>query len=311
VADEDNEDVLRLNLCGVRDAAGHHLTAPAATPAIVGGGQHWAMVRNLTLYLVKLSSPPVPNPHYQILMLSFQRVLLRAGALLGAFLFLTLCASAQIVFTVNATATSTGLAYTSGNAYSFTFTLNDYSPTTPNGSALSNNQYNWSEDSTSHPILFSNIGGASLSGTYTRPTDPSHAITVMDKDQGGGAANRLMLSAVIDSSDSGLTFVGGGEGLYGIQMEATYTGLIFDVTNDGTPPDPYTYFSAYLGTYTAASTTSNTFALDDVNFTQVGFTINSLTISAAAVPEPSTYAAIFGLLALGFAGWRKRRKAVA
>jgi autotransporter-associated beta strand protein/T5SS/PEP-CTERM-associated repeat protein len=31
-----------------------------------------------------------------------------------------------------------------------------------------------------------------------------------------------------------------------------------------------------------------------------------LTASAAAIPEPSTYAAIFGLLAIGAAGWRRR-----
>lgn len=34
---------------------------------------------------------------------------------------------------------------------------------------------------------------------------------------------------------------------------------------------------------------------------------DSIAVSAAAVPEPTTYAGIFGLLALGFAAWRRRK----
>lgn len=36
-----------------------------------------------------------------------------------------------------------------------------------------------------------------------------------------------------------------------------------------------------------------------------------MSISATAVPEPSTYAAIFGACALGFVAWRKRRASLA
>lgn len=241
-------------------------------------------------------------------MLLFQRSLLRAGALLGAFLLLTLSSSAQITFTFNVTANGSGLAYTSGHTYTFTYTLNNYFPTTPAGSALTNVGYTWSEETPANPILFSNFSGDSLIGTFSRPSDPSHGLSVNDNSQ-GGAANRLSIYVVDDSFDSGLTLNGTGEKLYMVKMEGTFTGLEFDATQDGLPPDPYAFFSGFLGTYSAAST-SDAFVLDE-NYNDVYFTINSLTIAQAAVPEPSTYAAIFGLLALGFAGWRKRRKATA
>jgi hypothetical protein len=40
-------------------------------------------------------------------------------------------------------------------------------------------------------------------------------------------------------------------------------------------------------------------------------TFDNLTFQAAAIPEPSTYAALFGATVLGFAAWRRRRAATA
>ncbi|MCD8483748.1 MAG: PEP-CTERM sorting domain-containing protein [Verrucomicrobia bacterium] len=47
-----------------------------------------------------------------------------------------------------------------------------------------------------------------------------------------------------------------------------------------------------------------------LEFTGQGSQRNSIgDFSMTAIPEPSTYAALFGLLALGFVAWRRRRKA--
>ena len=48
--------------------------------------------------------------------------------------------------------------------------------------------------------------------------------------------------------------------------------------------------------------------IEDFDYS-LGFGENSLTLTATAhaIPEPSTYAALFGVLALGFSVWRKRR----
>jgi len=48
----------------------------------------------------------------------------------------------------------------------------------------------------------------------------------------------------------------------------------------------------------------NTFALSATSTRPL--MIDSVTISVVPIPEPSTYAIIFGALALGFAGWRRR-----
>jgi fibronectin-binding autotransporter adhesin len=72
---------------------------------------------------------------------------------------------------------------------------------------------------------------------------------------------------------------------------------------------------ANLGTYILVDWTGDTtFAAEDFSFVNLGngftgqFTINGsqLEFTTSAVPEPATYAALFGAGALGFALWRRR-----
>jgi hypothetical protein len=43
--------------------------------------------------------------------------------------------------------------------------------------------------------------------------------------------------------------------------------------------------------------------------TSTFFHLNDLNVELVPIPEPSTYAALFGLLAIGFVAWRRRRRA--
>lgn len=100
----------------------------------------------------------------------------------------------------------------------------------------------------------------------------------------------------------GLTF--NGNIVSDIYVGANFNGLNFDFPSQSLPVAT-TYFSAYLGTYTLNATYGHYFTIQNVG--QIDFTPTSLTISA--VPEPSTYAAIFGALALGLVVWKRRRAA--
>lgn len=81
----------------------------------------------------------------------------------------------------------------------------------------------------------------------------------------------------------------------------------FDVTNPSglVVTDSAIYFTQqYLGVYRAD--------LNGANLTQLatgGSDYRFIDLQAAAIPEPSTYALAAGVLALGWAGWRRRRVA--
>lgn len=231
----------------------------------------------------------------------------RTGLLIGLFSLLPIAASAQILFSFQLTATNGALGYTSGNTYTFNFTLNDYTPATPAGLALTNNLYSWSEESTSDPILFSSFGGDSLAGTYTRPSDPANQIQVLDSSQ--GTANRLLFASFVESgSSNGLTVNGSGNAFNSIQIRATFTGLTFEVEQD-TLPNPIDYFSAYMGETYLVDFSIDASVTDAALTAQANFNIVSLTITdASVIPEPSAYAAIFGLLTLGLAVCRRQRR---
>ncbi|MDP0500338.1 MAG: PEP-CTERM sorting domain-containing protein [Verrucomicrobiota bacterium JB022] len=70
--------------------------------------------------------------------------------------------------------------------------------------------------------------------------------------------------------------------------------------------------------YVSGTALSSTMTFEDATLESLGLTPGSytwswgsdsatLTISAPAVPEPTTYALLGGLAALGFAAWRRRR----
>jgi len=89
-------------------------------------------------------------------------------------------------------------------------------------------------------------------------------------------------------------------------------GLTLNISNaGGFAAGTYTLFD-----FSASGVTTNSFDLGDFTFGStisgfdygLAFNGNTLALTAAvsAVPEPSTYAALLGLGALGFAAWRRR-----
>jgi hypothetical protein len=67
------------------------------------------------------------------------------------------------------------------------------------------------------------------------------------------------------------------------------------------------YFAGFAGSY--QNFDSSFFRVHDPLGVEIGFTVTNLTIGASAIPEPSTYAALFGLCALGLVMLRRRRAA--
>lgn len=223
-----------------------------------------------------------------------------AALFFGAFVSLLSPVVAQTTFTINATATSTALGYTSGQSATFTYVLHNYSPTTPAGTATNGVSYVWQEETLTQPELFTGVSGTGLTGTWTRPNAsggaPASSLEAFSD-------NSLKLVAGRDTGTTGLTV--NGQPLLTVSMYATFTGLTFSPIT-GTLPDPTSYFSSKYGTYTASSSW-NAKVWDTTN-ASASFQINSITIGSA-IPEPSTYAAVAGFLALGLALWRRRANA--
>ena len=217
-------------------------------------------------------------------------------------------AQGQVTFTVNATVNSTGGGFTAGEAVSFTFTLAQSASNTGSASAATGGtDYKWEDDLTTDPILWSNVTATPFTGTYVRPTDTLNSPEM--RIQVTNAGDLILLASSEDYVESmGLSY-GGNAGTW-IFIQARYTGLSFDTSN-GTLPDATTYFSALTGTYSyqAESVSENTSFYYDGG-SDIYITPTSLTIAYTAVPEPSTYAAIAGVVILfGTIAYRRRQAA--
>lgn len=210
-------------------------------------------------------------------------------------------ALAQTVFTVTATASATTDNYVSGSSYTFVYTLG--SGSTFSG-AYTSSRTSFQDESTANDQLWTSVGGTGLLGTYVRPV-------VNSNDPWGIAAAELPPNY----TDRGLYLVAGteqiaspsigvttlaGAAIYYIEVSIDDAALpSWTMAPSGTAPS--TYFAGYAGTYTGFAGGLDTVTIRDTSDNLAGsFDVTSVAISA--VPEPSTYAAMLGLAALGFAG---------
>lgn len=228
-----------------------------------------------------------------------------------ALLSLGLCATApvhaQLVFTVTATANSTGAGYTAGQSYTFSY-VTAASFANNSSSSFGASSAAWSEDDTTHNQMFTAISGTGINGTYVRPVadlyDPYSGFYISQS----GSNYQLHISASAESTGSSM----GLTKLNGAQAISAYTAITAGAPSfvmPGSYVEPFAsgtgFFTSYVGTISSGLT--GTVTLSDPSYNNTVFTVTSLTISA--VPEPSTYAALAGLAALGFVAWRRRRAA--
>lgn len=213
---------------------------------------------------------------------------------------------AQTVFTVTATASTTTNNYNSGSSYTFVFTLGSGSTFT---GARTSDRTSFQDESTADNQLWTSVGGTGLSGTYVRAVGhPNDPFNIAETGLSPNYADRgLYLVAGTDQNVTqsiGVTTLAGTAISY-MTVSIDDTALpSWTMAPSGTAPS--SYFAGYAGTYTGFSGGTDSVKIYNTASAEVGsFNVTSVTISA--VPEPSTYAAMLGLAALGFVGWRRRK----
>jgi hypothetical protein len=222
---------------------------------------------------------------------------------LALLLCLPLSSSAQVIFTLTATANDNNLGYVMGNTYTFVLTTGSSFGNTASSTFNSTRNF-WSEEVNTDDQLWSSIGGTGLSASYIRPSEDSGATSSSLKIDSPrsfllGAGSNAFLGEIGVKAPNGST-------LGGIEFTITSDTGTFDFSSAYTQPN--TYFGGVNGTYTPVTAGWGRVYLPNVvSGSQAEFTFTSLTISGgAAVPEPAAYAALAGLAALGLALVRRR-----
>ncbi len=221
------------------------------------------------------------------------------------FLGLAGTAAAQVVFTVHATANGDALGYLEGQSYSFTFTLNNSFGNS--GSSVFNATRNsWQEEFIADGPLWLDVDGGGLGGGYSLSDNAEDAPSAMLRVNDPG---EFILSVGTNAflGNIGLTAPDASD-VAGIEFV-----LLIDTTGFAFPGSysaPGGYFAGLEGTHPATGVgTARVFGPVVFSGSQAEFTFTSLTISAAAIPEPSSAAVLAGLGACALVNTRRRRVA--
>lgn len=194
--------------------------------------------------------------------------------------------------------------------------------TKPSTSGIYTNQFlRWSSGNGSSPDPASYTTSwfmtAKVTNLVTSSALTSIGIQTSNVDNTGYA------SLVLGYSASGLELRGTGTGVSAVDFAIAdntdvYLGFAWNASTqtlsasyslDGTNYSPVTGFSPSISSWTTAPTDGFVMGIWGQSSANLAITSGQLfasSYSVSAVPEPSTYAAIAGLLMLGFAAWRRR-----
>lgn len=219
-------------------------------------------------------------------------------------------ATAQVTFTVTATANNSFVGYTSGNSYTFTFTTTALG--TPNTwDSFSSTDSSWYDGvQPGDNRIWSTVSG-DFNGTFSYANvafnNTDEVAVVSTSYSAPFASLNLFVGSVTDmAGDIGLkTLDNTAIGEISVTLSSN-NGSLPSFTQPAAFTDLTTYFSAYTGTYSPNSSASLRLgnAIQNSHSTLLFFTVTSVQITA--VPEPATYAVFLGIAALG-CGARRRR----
>ena len=231
----------------------------------------------------------------------FARVLFCALGFLGG-----VAAQAQIMFTINGTATSDDHGYTADQSYTVSFLLNSAfdGQIGVNSSGFDGTYVAWYQSDPGLSSVFTDISGSAVHGTYVSGpgSDPDSLLNMWNSDnnnavsliQKNGTDVPLGLQTLDDAAD-----------IVAVQtiLQAGFTAsAVFPVSY----VDPTTYWGDFTGTHPVSGTVQ---LLGSGGAGLMTFNVTDLTVTnLSAVPEPSTYAALAGVAAFGLAGCRRRRR---
>jgi len=217
---------------------------------------------------------------------------------------LGLSAQTQILFTFSGTASGDGLGYTDGQAVTFSFLIADNAPVL---TADGQNSVTWEDFGVGSQQLIQSITGTGITGTWLAPVNGSDYnskfyISHSPNEQFYLTTNTFDYNAS-PVNIGGLQVNGYDVGQIIIQEWGANSLGFGTLPSSGSPVD---LLSGMTGSYNV-SLSADIYDIGDNN--NLSFSITNVTISAmSAVPEPSTYAAIFGALALVGTIYLRRRR---